>query len=161
MIVLLTLTHISLASRMSNNNGRGRDANKLWEQLFGRQGHAQREETNNTPTSNTSNNVTFRDIATFGQLLHIQSRARTIQQYQNDQAQLNDQLSIMRSLVSGGLPFNTANASLQSNFPSNSVNSAGLRHQSSQPKQPSPNVSDTSQLSNAVMKMMLPKRTLM
>ena len=64
---------------MSNNNGRGRDANKLWEQLFGRQGHAQREETNNTPTSNTSNNVTFRDIAIFGQLLHIQSRARTIQ----------------------------------------------------------------------------------
>ena len=97
------------------------------------------------------------DIEMFGNLLHIQNQAKTIQHYQNEQTQLNCQLAIMRSLASGGLPFDTVNSSSQSNMycpatqniPSSSINSAGVQHQT---LQLSPNLSNVSQWSNAVMR---------
>ena len=136
-IVLATLSSLAFFQKMSNNTSGCRDGNNLWEQLFGREGYAQSGATHNAGISSSCNEATSRDVDLFGCLLHIQARARAVQQYQRERVDLDNQLSIMHSLVSSGLPFNATNPSMPSNdttfsatsssMPSNIRHSAGVQ----------------------------------
>ena len=138
MIVLSALSSLAFFQKMSNNTGGTRDGNNLWDQLFGREGSAQRGTTHNVGNSSSCNEATSHDVDVFGSLLRIQARARAVQQYQRERVDLDNQLSIMHSLVSSGLPFNATNPSMPSNdttfsarsssMPSNFTHSAGVQH---------------------------------
>ena len=121
MIVLLILSSPTFFQKMSNNTGGSRDGNNLWEQLFGREGCGESGTTHNMGNSNSCNEITSHDVDIFGRLLHIQARARAVQQsqsdraraveqhqrdmaisdqqYQRERADIENQLSIMHSLV--------------------------------------------------------------
>ena len=115
-VIVIALSALS-SFKMSNNAGGGIDGN-IWEQLFGQQGgYAQNETNNNVGNSSNSAAPTPQDVDIFGSLLHIQSQARAFRQYQRERAELDHELSIMRSLVSSGLPVNTTTSSMPSNFP--------------------------------------------
>ena len=119
-VIVIVLSSLSFFT-MSNNAGGGIDGN-MWEQFFGQQGgYAPGGTNNNVGNSPNSNAPTPKDVDILGSLLHIQSQARAFRQYQRERAELDHELSIMRRLVSRGLPINTT-TSTQSYFtPSASV----------------------------------------